>query len=132
MSAKSGGSSFTLADILQIIARPVLVYDESRMSVSELSHELFRQIKVFVAPLTPPNYEIEKAVDLILAQDGLKTVSIQKRKNAPSRKKNAAASARSQRYKYKNSRKKKDNAKASSGQPADISQAASSAEAHDL
>ena len=132
MSAKSGGSSFTLADILQIIARPVLVYDESRMSVSELSHELFRQIKVFVAPLTPPNYEIEKAVDLILAQDGLKTASIQKRKNTPQRKKGAAASARSQRYKYKNTRKKKDNARSSSVQPADISQASSSAEAHDL
>ena len=109
-----------------------LIGDVRRMSVSELSHELFRQIKVFVAPLTPPNYEIEKAVDLILAQDGLKTASLQKRKNTPQRKKSAAASARSQRYKYKNTRKKKDNARSSSVQPADISQASSSAEAHDL
>ena len=33
---------------------------------------VFRQAKVLISPMTPPNYELEKAVDLVLEEMGVK------------------------------------------------------------
>ena len=42
------------------------------ISPDELFHEIFRQAKVLISPMTPPNYELEKAADMIMQDLGIK------------------------------------------------------------
>ena len=61
------------------LMKPLIVFEDiASKSGPELFSEGFRQAKVLVNPLTPPNYELEKAVDLILTDMGLKRTKAKK------------------------------------------------------
>ena len=53
----------------------IVLESPEAMSQDERMKEVFRQIKVFISPMTPPNYEIEKSAEIILEQMGYKSKS---------------------------------------------------------
>ncbi len=70
---KAEGESVPKEEQIYAFIKPLLVFDNpSAMAPDELFHEAFRQAKVLIAPMTPPNYELEKAVDMVLADLGVK------------------------------------------------------------
>lgn len=129
--AKTKGSAVETSEVLRRIAAPVVIVDESLAGPEEQARDIFRQIKVLIAPMTPPNYEIERAADLILQDRGLKAPSRRKgsggrRKKEEGRKAQAPAT---QGGKPKSkSRRRRGRKSAGAGQEGP----ASSAEAHDL
>ena len=66
----------------------IFLEDADPDSPDEAFKEAFRQSKVLISPLTPPNYEIEKAVELALKDMGMNR---KPRKAKPGRKKPGAA-----------------------------------------
>ena len=54
-----------------LVMKPIVVLENAdEMSQDERLREVFRQIKVSISPITPPNYEIEKASQEILRSMG--------------------------------------------------------------
>lgn len=75
--------------ILAIILRPLIIFpDASSSSPEELFREGFRQAKILISPMTPPNYELEKAVDAILGDMGVKRAKKSAEARAPRKKPN--------------------------------------------
>ncbi len=74
MDAKNGkGPDISLSEQIKYLVQPMVVLSgREEMSSEERFHEVFRQIKVLVNPMTPPNYEIEGAVRSILNEQGYK------------------------------------------------------------
>ncbi len=71
--AQKEGQSISKEEQIYAFIKPLLVLDTSQvMSAEELFHEIFRQTKILISPMTPPNYELEKAVDMILADMGIR------------------------------------------------------------
>ena len=85
-----------------------------------LEEKYFRQIKVLLSPLTPPNYEIEKASELILNYLGHRN-----KKKFTQRKKTTKNSTRPG---AKKAKKKPNNTQIKNQEP----NANSAAEAHDM
>ncbi len=76
-------------EILAIMLRPMICFPESQSENPEdLFREGFRQAKILVSPMTPPNYELEKAVDLILQDMGIKRARKSAEARAPRKKPN--------------------------------------------
>jgi poly(A) polymerase len=50
----------------------LIVYQDENQSGSDRFHETYRQIKVLLSPMTPPNFEIEKASAQLLSDHGFK------------------------------------------------------------
>lgn len=125
--ARSEGEDFPLSDMLCILAGPVIVIDRPEMKAEELAKELFREIKVLIAPMTPPNYEINRAVDRLLAQHGYKKRPAEARKSA-----RRHASAAADPAARSGSRRRKRNIQGARKKQPVSSSPASSAEAHDL
>ena len=69
--AKKDGEPVAKEEQLYAFIKPLLVIDPE-MAPEELFHEAFRQAKVLISPMTPPNYELEKAVDMVLRDLGIK------------------------------------------------------------
>lgn len=82
-SRHAGLKDIQISEMISYLSRSVIVLPEVHHSYDELRREVFRQIKVLLAPLTPPNYEIERAAELILEFLGHKN-----RKKSAQRKKN--------------------------------------------
>lgn len=113
-----GGKDVGAAEMISYLARSVIVLENGDLPYEELRKEVYRQIKVLLAPLTPPNYEIEKAAEYILAHLGHRARRKQaSRKKTPKGQKNTVQ------------RKAKKKAPAAVGSPGD---AKTSAEAHDM
>ncbi len=73
MEGKESGNAVGKEVQLYAMIKPLMVFDDSSdMSPDELFHDGFRQAKVLISPMTPPNYELEKAVDLVLSDLGIK------------------------------------------------------------
>jgi poly(A) polymerase len=71
--AKQGkGAEVTLAEQLKFLVTPLVVFTGEEQSGEDRFHEAYRQIKVLVSPMTPPNYEVENAAMRILADQGYK------------------------------------------------------------
>jgi poly(A) polymerase len=71
--AKQGkGPEVSLADQIRYLVAPLIVYQDENQSGSDRFHETYRQIKVLLSPMTPPNYEIEKASAQLLSDHGFK------------------------------------------------------------
>ena len=134
-TAKAAGNALELSQLIATIASPLIVLEgKDELSSEELRHEVFREIKVFVAPMTPPNYEIDRAVEIILLSHGVK-VAPQRRRNAgrkgaPAAAQNAGKPRRSATGPSKPRRRRRGGAKPAA--PQTPAQPASSAEAHDL
>ena len=73
MAAKGEGGAVSKEEQIYAFIKPLLVIDSAQdASADELFHEAFRQAKVLISPMTPPNYELEKAVDMVLQDLGLR------------------------------------------------------------
>ena len=131
--AKAAGGTVALSQMITQLCAPIVVIDtKGALSGEELKHEVFRQIKVFISPLTPPNYEIERSVEILLSLHGIK-VQGPRRQNSrrkglpgpgPASKKARSAAARP--------RRKGQGRKSQQGKTPLAQEPASSAEAHDL
>ena len=71
--AKKENKEVSQAEMIYYLVRPVITLQGPGYEGEDNYKEAFRQIKVILAPMTPPNYEIERAVELILENLGLKT-----------------------------------------------------------
>ncbi len=70
---KKENNGLDRARMIYLIARPVIALkDIDQMKDDERMREVFREIKVFINPITPPNYEIERASALVLDDLGYK------------------------------------------------------------
>ncbi len=71
--SKKDGEPVSKEEQIYAFIKPLLVIDNTAgMTNDELFHEAFRQAKVLISPMTPPNYELEKAVDMVLSDLGIK------------------------------------------------------------
>ncbi|MFA7168933.1 MAG: poly(A) polymerase, partial [Sphaerochaetaceae bacterium] len=71
--AKQGkGEEIGLFDQIRYLVEPLIVFQEEGQSEEDRFHETYRQIKVLLNPMTPPNYEIEKASAKLLSDHGFK------------------------------------------------------------
>ncbi len=81
---KEDGAEIDRSIIFARLLKPLIVLENaSEMSADERMKEVFREIKVLLSPMTPPNYEIERAAEIILEELGYKVR--QKGKAAASR-----------------------------------------------
>ncbi|MGN0907249.1 MAG: poly(A) polymerase [Bullifex sp.] len=117
-SRSQGVRDVSEAEMISYLARSVIVLENPDLPYEELRKEVYRQIKVLLSPLTPPNYEIEKAVEFILSSMGHRA-----RRKQASRKKNPKG--------QKNPSQRKPKKKAGAAVEAPVS-AKTSAEAHDM
>ena len=98
------------AEMFYYMIRSAIIIDTSLgLSWEEYMKDAFRQAKVMLSPITPANFELERAVSLLLAEKGI-------RSNRPKKKKKrdkiqqSASSPKAVNPKVK-SRKKKSNSK---------------------
>ena len=77
--AKTSGEGYPLSSILYTISKPVLVVEENGLDAGEIARELFREMKVMIAPMTPPNYELERAVEMVMQDLGIRGVPSRRR-----------------------------------------------------
>ena len=83
------GNPLAKDEVFAIILRPLIIFpDTASSSPEELFREGFRQAKVLISPMTPPNYELEKAVDAILADMGVRRARKSAEARAPRKKPN--------------------------------------------
>ena len=94
--AKTSGEGYPLSSILYTISKPVLVVEEGGQDAGEIARELFREMKVMIAPMTPPNYELERAVEMVMQDLGIRGVP-SRRRGGGRRKPAQAASGKSRR-----------------------------------
>lgn len=87
------GGKVSKSDMFYHMIKPAIMFDKLEgLSTEEVFRDVFRQAKVLVSPATPPNYELEKASSMILADNGYSTNKGRKspkKRQAPKR--NAAA-----------------------------------------
>lgn len=69
----AGGTPLGKEEIIYRFIRPMLVFSDSAdMTPDEIFKEGFRQAKILLSPMTPPNYEIEKAVEMVMQDMGVR------------------------------------------------------------
>lgn len=131
--AKTSGEGYPLSSILYTISKPVLVVEEGGQDAGEIARELFREMKVMIAPMTPPNYELERAVEMVMQDLGIRGVP-SRRRGGGRRKPAQAASGKSRRSQTQTPSKKRRRSSGPKGtKVASVpAEATSSAEAHDL
>lgn len=131
--AKTSGEGYPLSSILYTISKPVLVVEEGGQDAGEIARELFREMKVMIAPMTPPNYELERAVEMVMQDLGIRGVP-SRRRGGGRRKPAQAASGKSRRSQTQTPSKKRRRSSGPKGtKVASVpAEASSSAEAHDL
>ncbi len=71
--AIKGGNELPLSDLLLGLVEPLIIFTGDTMSPEERFKETFRQIKVLISPITPPNYYVERASEQLLKDRGFKT-----------------------------------------------------------
>ena len=69
------------AEMFYYMIRPAIIVDLSQnLTWDEYAKDAFRQAKVMLSPITPANFELEKAVSLVLAEKGVKSAKPKKKK----------------------------------------------------
>ena len=70
-------------EMLYYLIKPAIVSDGlDDMNADDLFKDIYRQAKVLLSPITPPNYEIEKAVSRIMGDMGFLRKNKKKRQSA--------------------------------------------------
>ncbi|MBO4387876.1 MAG: poly(A) polymerase [Spirochaetales bacterium] len=84
-SASHGGSGPEVdrSEFFLRLCGPFLVINPELETPEELLRDIFRQIKVFIAPITPPNGELETAASLFMEENGLALPRYRRRRPAP-------------------------------------------------
>lgn len=135
---KNSNQELDRAEMILHLVKPLIVIDEHYSSIEEERKAIFRQIKVLISPMTPPNFELEKATDLFLAELGIK---VGVKKSRAQRKKLSDKTVRKAGedtkvigdvVKAKRKRRKKKVLNPNLIQPEHVEEAGSSALAHDL
>lgn len=125
--SRESGKSVGGNDVLFHMMKPLMVLPDGEVDSEELKRDFFRQIKVMIAPLTPPNYEIERASEALLVEFGYKSKSIKKRASKkPAERKTATVRAK------KSKGVGEKNVKVSNVRKTGQEEPSSAAEAHDL
>jgi len=126
--AKSGeGEMPRGSQMVYYLVKSLIVKPEEDLTVEEKRKELYRQIKVLISPMTPPNYEIDRTVELLLADYGVKSQGRRRVKKAP-----AARTKGRDRSVSNIKRKKKKSGAVIPKVAVEVESAVSSAEAHDI
>jgi poly(A) polymerase len=72
--AKQGrAAEMVLADMIKALVDPLIVFTADQMTPEQRFKETFRQIKVLISPMTPPNHDVELASERLLCERGFKT-----------------------------------------------------------
>jgi poly(A) polymerase len=122
------GEEIGLSDQIRYLVEPLIVFQEEGQSEEDRFHETYRQIKVLLNPMTPPNYEIEKASAKLLSDHGFKIPRTYGRQTKASR-------PAQQRHGHTRAQRKRRSAPKQKNMQAVIverQEVRSSAEAHDL
>ncbi len=116
--------------MLYYLIKPAIVADGmDDMTTDEVFKDIFRQAKVLLSPITPPNYELEKASAKIMEEMGYIRKTKKKRQN----KKKVAISRKSATADVDTARRKKKSVKPNSIVPVqEERQVKTLAESHDL
>lgn len=86
---KRNGTPLGKDAVLAVILKPLIIFpDTQSMTPDEMFHEGFRQAKILISPMTPPNYELEKAVDITLQEMGIRRSRKSAEARAPHKKPN--------------------------------------------
>ena len=134
---KQGQEEISKAEMILAMVRPLIVLQSNYLSVEEEKKDVFRQVKILISPMTPPNFEVERACELFLAELGIKVAPKRAKlvRKKPGEKKAseelAKVGADSAKKKRKR-RRKKPNLNPNTVQPDNVEDASSSAMAHDL
>lgn len=134
-AAKDAGGAASTSEVIKIMVSPLVNIDDS-LPGDALAHDLFRQVKVLIAPLTPPNYEIERAIEALLMEHGVRVSFARRRQASQMSRKNTQGPQRPA-GQGQGARKRRRKGKVRTGQakgaaPGDSQGPSSSAEAHDL
>ena len=69
------------AEMFYYMIRSAIIIDTSlSLSWNEYMKDAFRQAKVMLSPITPANFELERAVSLLLSEKGIKATKPKKKK----------------------------------------------------
>ena len=69
------------AEMFYYMIRPAIIVDLSQnLGWEGYAKDAFRQAKVMLSPITPANFELEKAVSILLAEKGVKSSKPKKKK----------------------------------------------------
>lgn len=79
-SKRGLGSSVSLGEAFKFLTQFILIIDESLPSKEARFKDIFRQIKVLINPITPPNAEIESAAIIYLKEQGYPVPKLKKKK----------------------------------------------------
>lgn len=60
-------------EFFKFLTESMIINSDTSMTAEEHFKDIFRQIKVFISPITPPNYDIELAVENYMIENGFKT-----------------------------------------------------------
>lgn len=60
------------SDMLAALIESLLIIPDEYENSQELFKDVFKQIKQLITPITPPNYEVEKAVAVFFTREGIK------------------------------------------------------------
>lgn len=130
LSKQGKGSEVPLSDQIKYLVSPLIIFNNAaEMTSEERFHEVYRQIKVLIAPMTPPNYEVENATMKLLSEHGFKTPRTKNRQPRPQARSMAQRRPRGRRYQGKPRKKMEKPSKVVTVME---NEAKSSAEAHDL
>lgn len=74
LASRDDGEKVSKSDMFYHMIKPAIMFDKLEdLSTDEIFKDVFRQAKILVSPATPPNYELEKAASMILADYGYST-----------------------------------------------------------
>ena len=126
-SKEEGESAVSFAQVIFYVVKSLVIKPSDNLTQDEKSKDIFRQIKILFAPMTPPNYELERASELMLIYFGLKSGK------SKARKKIQSANFIKQRREAKPNRSRRKKSGATIPKVAsDVSEADSAALAHDI
>ena len=95
------------SELFYYLIKPALIIEcDSSMPIDEVLKDAFRQAKVLIAPITPANYELERAVLMVLSDYGI--VPNRGRKNKANRAKKAPLTPKKKKDKKKKTVKNED------------------------
>jgi poly(A) polymerase len=53
------------------LVRPIIVYPDLELDAEQAFREMYSQVKTLISPMTPPNYDVERAAFVLLEQRGI-------------------------------------------------------------
>jgi poly(A) polymerase len=58
-------------EMFAALVEPIVAYPSEDLTPEEAFKEMYSQVKTLISPMTPPNYDVERATVLLLEQHGL-------------------------------------------------------------